>query len=404
MDIITRDTLKKDVEAKFSAGVKIHVEPHECATVSKTVFGSAKAMQGADAVKIISSSNDLVRTRPVNLSGKFRSGYAVPVTEDGKSVNDLIVSGKFASNSLIDNWENFWEAQRIDLTIKKTMHQTIRQFFYEVLSTPNATPVMELREMFPYAFDFDLNNGEGQAVPLGQKRAGQKDFMTFFMRATGFVYTLKAEMWDLTLNFNKVNDGVAHAQALQKDEDAIKPIFDFNYANAPNGTATTAAAIKTGAGRQELLYLTLENALDDFAQRTDPFNKDETLDASGAYILCHPWDGRHIARILNGLPSVNELKYPAISDFAGIIGMRSETIEFEDHVRTYAGCTKGTIYIVKPNRYMKIAVKRDLTMEVDEKPNALTLARSEKAWYYCESIYNEIGIANFIQKVTLPTW
>lgn len=107
---------------------------------------------------------------------------------------------------------------------------------------------------------------------------------------------------------------------------------------------------------------------------------------------------------MNGLPSVSELTYPAISDFGAIVGMKTETIDFEDHVRSYVGCPIGTAYIIKPNKFMKIAVKRDLTMEVDEKPNALTLARSEKAWYYCESIYNEIGIANFIQKVTLPDW
>lgn len=404
MDIITRDSLKQSVEAKFSAGTKVHVEPYECATISKTVFGTAKEMMKSGSVQIIGRANDLILTRAINLSGKFRNGYSVPVTEDGKSVQDLIVSGKFASNSLPDNWQNFWEAQRIDLTIRKTLHQTIRQLFYDVISTPNATPIMELREMFPYAFDFDKNNGEGQAVSLGQKRMGQKDFMTFFMRATGFVYTLKAEMWDVTLDFNKVNDGVAMALALQKDEDAIKPIFDFNYATATNGTAITAPAVKAGAGRQELLYLTLENVLDDISLRTDPSNKDETIDPTGAYILCNPWDGRHIARVMNGLPSVSELTYPAISDFGAIVGMKTETIDFEDHVRSYVGCPIGTAYIIKPNKFMKIAVKRDLTMEVDEKPNALTLARSEKAWYYCESIYNEIGIANFIQKVTLPDW
>jgi len=53
---------------------------------------------------------------------------------------------------------------------------------------------------------------------------------------------------------------------------------------------------------------------------------------------------------------------------------------------------------------MKIAMKRELTMEVDEQPDVKTLTQSQKAWYYAESIYNAIGIANFIQEITLPDW
>lgn len=409
MDITSRESLYADMEARFAAGNKLHLQAEECAHVVPTHFGSPKAIasMGLDkAFKTMDGAKSLSSGSPIILTGKYRNGFDVPFTgEKGdQSVRDLIVAGKFAANSLPDNWQNFWDAQRIDLTIKKTLHQTVRQFFYEIVSMPNATPIMELREMFPYAFEFKNNNGEGQAVPLGQKRMGQKDFMQFFLKATGFTFTLMASLYDVTFDMSKVNDGVAMAYALTRDDDAMLPILQYNYAINVNGNAQTAAFADAGMKRQELLYCTLEDAIDDLSERTDPLIADKKIDATGLVLLCNSYDARHIARVLNGLPSVNERAYPGISEISRIVAYDTNYIDFEDHTNTFTGVTKGKCYLVKPNRYMKIAVKRDLTMEVDEKPDVLTLAQSQRAWYYAEAIYNEIGIANFIQEITLPAW
>ena len=70
----------------------------------------------------------------------------------------------------------------------------------------------------------------------------------------------------------------------------------------------------------------------------------------------------------------------------------------------YTGASDGVIHLIKPNRYFKIPIKRNLVMELDSMPNVNTLAREQRAWYFVEAMYNEIGISNFVQKVTLPTW
>lgn len=410
MDITTRESLYADMEARFKAGEKLHLQTDECARVVPTLFGGPKAIQtmGKDkAFKMMDATKPISSTTPIIVTGKYRNGFEVPFVATGEntqSVRDMIVAGKFAANSLPDVWQNFWDAQRIDLTIKKTLHQTVRQFFYEIMSTPNATPIMELREMFPYAFEFKENNGEGQAVPLGQKRLGQKDLMSFFLKATGFTFTLMADLYDATFDMAKVNDGVAMAYALTRDNDAMSPILAYDYSINVNGDAQSGPHVDAAMKRQELLYCTLEDAIDDLSERTDPLITDKKIDANGLVLLCNSYDARHIARVLNGLPSVNERSYPGISEVSRIVAYDTNYIDFEDHTNTFTGVTKGKCYLVKPNRYMKIAVKRDLTMEVDEKPDVLTLARAQRAWYYAEAIYNEIGIANFIQEVTLPAW
>jgi len=399
MNIITRDSLANDLQTRFASGQKVSIEPDKAAHVANTVFGKASnAMNPAMFRALDSNVKDISSLNTINISGTYSSGFDVPFVEN-QSVRQLITSGKFSSNSLPVNWQQFWDAMRIDLTMKKTMHQTIRQEIYQMVSMPNATRIMTLQEMFPYAFEFLENNGEGQSVPLGEKLLGQKDTMTFYIKATGFVFTLLGQLFDITLDMAKMNDGVAMAYALQRDEDAIKPILDYSY----SGTQQTAAYIDAAAKRQELLYNTIVNGIDGLGNRVDPFTK-ERIPTSGLVLLGATYDLNHIQQVMAGLPSTNERVYGQIPQIAKMVAYDTEYIQFGNRTRTFTGVTPGKVYLIKPNRYMTIATKRELTMEADAKPDVLTLAREERSWYYCEAIYNELGIANFIQEITLPTW
>ena len=412
MKFISKESLREDYEARLASGQGVHVPPEHTAVIAETKFGAADNVLN-DEGSFSSMSNARIlneRRGAITISGKYRSGFDVPL-KDGKSFNDLIAEGRFsrdriekanfASNSLIDEWQQFWDAMRIDLTMKREAHQTIRQYFYNVISMPNATRIMSIQEMYPYAFEFKENNAEGQAVPLGEKLAGQKDTVEFKLFAAGFKYTLLAQLWDRSLDLTKMTEGVANAYALKRDDDAVKPILDYNYGAA--GTAKhTAAHTQAGALRQELLYNTLFDAVDDLGKRKDPFTK-KFIPASGLTLLCSTYDANHIQLVMSGLPSVNERKYGAIPQISRVVVYDDDEIRFSDKVIEYAGVTPGTAFLIKPNRYMMIPTKRELTMEFDPNPDVLTLSREERAWYYSEAIYN-LGIESFIQKITLPTW
>lgn len=414
MKFISKETLKEEYEAKLNSGAGIHVAPENTATIATTKFGAAKNIENDDASFNSMVNAPVLNTRrgAITISGKYRSGFDVPLT-DGKSFNDMLNDGRFskdrmakanfASNSLIDDWQEFWDALRIDITMKVAAHQTVRQNFYNIVSMPNATRIMSIQEMYPYAFEFKENNAEGQAVPLGEKLSGQKDTVEFKLFATGFKYTLLAQLWDRSLDLSKMTTGVANAYGLKRDDDAIKPILDHDYSVSTNGTAQTSAHVDTDMKRQELMYNTLVDAVDDLGQRTDPFTK-KYIPANGLVLLCSTYDANHIQQMLGGLPSVNERIYRAIPQISKIVAYDDDQITFSSKVVSYTGVTQGKVYLVKPNRYMMIPVKRELTMEMDPNPDVLTLSREERSWYYSEAMYNEIGLANFIQEVTLPDW
>lgn len=322
-----------------------------------------------------------------------------------------VTSGRFeknakaavTGNTLLPDWAQLWDAMRMDITIRKNANPTVRQFLYNIYSRPDADRTNKLTEMLPYGIVFDLYNGTGQGVRQGDKGEGATGTFDVNIYAAGFTWDLLASLFDKSLDMTMLADSVAVGYNAKLDDLAIKPIFSADYSNA--GTEKhTAAATTNGAGRQELLYDTLEDAIDGLGKRTEPVTK-KKIDPSGSYLLCSGNVARHASKVINGLPeNTNNKRLGAISEIAGIIAYDGETIIGRDGNTVYPGVGDTYAYIVKPNRYMDIFVKRGLTTEIDTQPDVKTLAQEERAYYFAEGIYNTEGLENFVQKITLPAW
>jgi len=357
---------------------------------------------------------NLKNLRPVGHGGRLRMPSAEKIKTYGSawdiprhcktlgkdmSVRDMINAGVFASaNTLPEDWQSMWDAMRIDISIRKSARATVRENFYNVVNMPNSDKVVKVDEFYPYAVTFEENNGEGQAVNQGETRLGQSETIEHIIYAAGWTWTLLNELFNKSMDPQKLSDSVLLAYNAKRDDISMSPILNYSY----SGVQQTAAATLTGAERQQLLYLTLENAIDDLSNRDDPI-LDREIDPMGAYILAHPYDARHIARVAMGLPSTNERRYEGISEIAGVVSYDTEIIRGRVKDTTYTGVTKGKAYLVKPNRYMNVGIKRGLTLETDMTPDVSTLAREKRAWYFVEG-QQTTGIQYFIQEITLPTW
>lgn len=352
----------------------------------------------------------------VDYSAIARYGGAVHVPQmwaDGKieSAYDRIRAGRFGSspkgaltgNTLLPDWAQLWDAMRMDITVRKNALPTVRQFFYNIYNRPDADKTNKLTEMLPYAIVFDKYDGTGQPVRQGDKGEGQGGTVDIDIYAAGFMWDLLAEMFDKSLDMTALNDAVAVGYNAKQDDLAVAPIFGASYGTV--GTAKwTAAATTSGAGRQELLYDTLENAIDGLAARTDPVTG-RKIDPSGVVLLCSGNVARHAQRVVNGLPeNSNNKRMGALSEISAIVPYDGETIVNRDGSTVYNGVGDTYAYLVKKNRYMDIIVKQGLTTEIDMNPDVKTLAREERAYYFAEGVYNAEGLTNFVQKITLPTW
>ncbi len=409
--LISRKSLQAEAKSRIESG---DAPAMNLIDFSLPILGGSMAKMSEpakfDAIAKM-SARDMVASnvQPVfKVSGKYGGGFHIPMKwgdESTMSVYDRIRDGKIsmASNTLPVDWANLWDALRIDVSVRKAARGTIRQFIYDIIVNPNFTRTVNPTEISPFGIVFTENNGHGQAIPQGETLGGGFDAITILIYAAGFTWDLVAELFDLTITPERVSDAVMVGEDALKDDIAISPILNFSY----SGVQQTAAATLSGANRQELLYLTLEDALDDLGDRDNPVTG-RGLDVNDVVILAHPFDARHIARVASGLPSTNERVYSAISEIGQVIAYDDEVIVQRAKTTTYSGVTKGTAYMIIPasaigQTYMKIAVKRDLVIEIDERPDVKTLSREERAYWFAEGIWHE-GIQYFVQEITLPAW
>jgi hypothetical protein len=343
----------------------------------------------------------------VNMSS-IASGFDVEMPGLGMSVREAVENGLYGTggrfemdgSSLIENWQSLWDAMRIDLTVRKTAKATVRELIYNVVDRPDADRVENINEFFPHFFEFVENDGTGQAVDLGELRGGQVDTITQQIYAAGLKYDLQKALFDKTLNMQRVNDGIATAESGKKDDIAIKPIVSATYA----GGKATAADTTSGATREELLYKTMANARDDLGIRRDPIT-DRRVPTTNLIVLTDPLWGPRINDVLDGnIPASPGIgRYSALTGYSRVIGYEGERLVGNTKTVTYTDIPANTAYVIAPNRRMLIGVKRNLQLDVNMNPNPLNLDREERAWWFCEGIYND-GINYFIQKVTMPTW
>jgi hypothetical protein len=372
-------------------------------------FGDMSQQDRFDAVKGLGKS-DLLATNlmsAISVSGKYGGGFHVPMKwADGKttSVSEKILSGAFmSSNTLPADWQNLWDALRIDVTVKKAAIPTIRQFIYNITSNANYTRTLKPTELGRVGIVFEDNHGHGQAVPQGEILGGGYETFDINIKAAGFTWDLLGELFDNSISPDDISTAVLIGHNALKDDEAISPIINHTYA-----VEALTAASTVGTGRQELLYNTLVDAKDDMRKRVHPATG-RKLDVSNLLILASAWDSENILEVSGGLPSVQDKTLNAISQIKRIIAYEGEDIELRDRTVSYDGIPEGTAFMLIPynalpkNGYMEIAVKRDLVVETDMQPNVNNLSRQQNAWWYAEGIWYK-GIQYFVQKITLPAW
>lgn len=409
--LISRKSLQTQAREKINSGTGGAIK---LVDFSRPMLGGNFAKTGnADRFNAISalSNKDLLPSSMApmfSFSGKYGGGFHVPMAwSDGSemSVYDRIQNGKLkmSANTLPEDWANLWDAIRIDVSVRKAAIGTIRQNIYNITNNPNFSRTVNPTEVSPFGIVFEENNGHGQAVTQGETLGGGYDSFEIAIYAAGFTWDLIAELFDLTITPERIADALMVGEDAKKDDLAISPIIDYSYSGVQQTAASTVGSL-----RQELLYNTLVDAIDDMGDRNHPVTV-RGLNVNDVVVLAHPFDARHIVQVSAGLPSTNERVYGALSEIRQVIAYDDEVINLRSKTVTYTGVTKGTAYMIIPATalpaagYMEIAVKRDLVVEVDSTPDVSTLTREQKAYWFAEGIWTE-GIQYFIQEITLPTW
>jgi hypothetical protein len=398
VELITKETLREKNLVAFNKGLLGTKNP---VNISNSVLGSDySTIDQEEQWRRTEKAEFYGNVENINFTGNHGSAFDIPYGKWG-TVRDNFKKGVFGqSNTLLPDWENFWDAVKIELSKSLVLEPYIGNLIYNENVNPGYTQSVDLRQIFDPAAVFKENNGEGQAIRQGEFRGGETESIIMKIYAAGFSWTLMMELFDNRLDMSKINNAIARGYNSLRNDIAIGPILNYSY----SGIQQTPAATTSGAKRQELLYNTIQDGIDDLKVRIDPVTL-KKIPVRNAIILTNEFDADNIVTVLKGLPSVkdNEL-FPAITNISKVIGYDGETIQLNGENVVYDGVADKIAYLLIPkNRYMHIPVKRTLTAEVDPMPNITKLLRKQHAWWFVQSIFFK-GVEYFVQEITLPAW
>jgi len=360
----------------------------------------------ATQYKLLSAAKPIGNIQNINFSGKYPTGFDVPLGKENISINERMAMRKFAqpnasSNTLMQDWQLFWESYKIDLTKGVHEYPYFGAEIYNENTNLDATKIIDIREMVDPVVIFRENNLEGQAVRQGELMGGSTDSVEHIAYAAGFTYTMLSKWYDKRLDMTKISRAVTRGHGALRNDLALSPIINFTY----SGVQQTPANNTAGAERQELLYLTLEDAIDGLKQRIDPSTGRKVV-VNDLIVLTNEYDADNIVRVLSGFPEspLNTKRYPAIRNIRRVIGYDGEQFQLNNETISYGGIADKKAYMLVPKHpYMQISVKRGLVAFVDPIPDVKTLTQEQRAWVFAQGIWYN-GIQYIVQEITLPAW
>lgn len=382
MQLITKETLREEMKKNGAV---------DRAVVYKTPIMSDAGINAA-------GNETLMDTEVVYKSDSYKSPYEIKL--NGRdSVADRIARGSFSLHVPADLYD-FIDATRLDVTRRKMAEPILAGFMYNMLSNPNFSRTMTVQELSPIGIVFDELEGSGDGVRLGTFPTGDTATLTQTVKGCGYSWDLVFELYNDLFNMQRLNEAVAVAYAAKVNDDHISPILGGTYAGAK---ATAASTV--GTAWREKLYNTISNGIRDLGKRTDP-TTGKPIDVTNCILLCSKSVALDVEWVIRGQLNkfADKENLGSIPGIAAVIGYDGESITVGNETVSYSGVGSTYVYLVSPNNRAFISAwKRPLTALVQAQGDILRLERERRAWMFVNGVYNTFGIANNVQKITLPT-
>jgi hypothetical protein len=163
--LITRTSLKAQAEERIRNGV--HLKHSDLCGIVENTIGSSYKTEPQDVLFARAERAQLfnnLQLPDMEAIKKYGSAFDIPVKchtvkgTDGNpsimSVREMLAAGVFSpkasTNTLLPDWQELWDAMRVDISVRKTALSKIRQFIYNEIPMPDATQYVRTTEFYPY--------------------------------------------------------------------------------------------------------------------------------------------------------------------------------------------------------------------------------------------------------------
>lgn len=319
-----------------------------------------------------------------------------------------------------DDYYDLVDLLRIDITRRRAEEMDYTAEFTQEIVNPGFSKSITLDEFLPYAGAFEEITGANNTVPMIEAKTGVTGSVTQILYGLGFARTLEDELYNTDIySLEKVQTAVVRAHTAKRNDLLLGALIAITTAAGWDSSQQQAADTTSGATKEELLYNTINGAIETITKLLDPQTKQE-IDVPRLVIACRPGDVRRINRAINGQLNVGGKGKPsnfaALNEVSELWPYRGDTLYVGKKKVTFSGIAENKAYIFVPGSAGAPAwtlTKRGLTQEVG-RGSVLELSREERAWYFSQTKYIEeflgsssttLGLATgygWVVEITLP--
>lgn len=284
---------------------------------------------------------------------------------------------------------------RIDITRRRAEEMDYTSEFTQEIVNPGFSKSISLDEFLPYTGAFREITGANNTVPMIEHKTGVTGSVTQKLYALGDARTLEDELYNTDIyGMEKVQNAVTRAHTGLRNNLTLGALIALTTAAGFAATQKQAADTTSGATKEELLYNTINSAIEVLTKLKDP-QTDQEIDVPRMVIACRPGDVRRINRAINGQLNVGGKGKPsnftALTEISELWPYRGDTLYIGKEKITYSGIAENKAYLFVPGSAGAPAwtlTKRGLTQEVG-RGSVLQLSREERAWYFGQTSYIE---------------
>jgi len=279
---------------------------------------------------------------------------------------------------------------RLDITRRRMQEVDYTGMMNTEIVNPNFSKAVTLDEFLPYVAAFKKIAGTNDSVPLINQKTGGTGSVIMDIYGAGWKDTLENMLYNMDIySLQKVTDAVARGYIGKRNDLSIGLLPKKTTATAWVASQQVAADTTSGATKEELMYNTLNSAIEKLLSLLDPQTAQE-IDAPSLALVCKPTDVRRINRAINGQLNLGGKGKPsnfaALDEITEIWPYRGDTLYWGEEKIVYPGVATNKAYLLVPKVYSWTLVKRGLTNEVG-RGSVLQLSTEERAWYFAQQNY-----------------
>lgn len=365
--------------------IKKNMIENEYAEESKIFYGSRK--QNLEAVGCENEIPNKTKSIVIkNNSWVGTAGYIKLWNE----IDELLKKRK-SNTATFDqtSYEQLVDRLRIDITRRRFEYADLTSQINTISDGMNDGKSVTLDELLPFGAVFLEDNFRGSAVNKIDQKYGATGSISHQGYSVGWSETLENKLYNLGLNkMQRVLDAVARGFVARRNDLSAGVIIAKTTAAAWDAGQQVAAATGSGLTAEELLYQTLNSAIETLTNLKDP-QTGQLIRADMINLLCYPGDTRRINRAINGNLNVGGkgkvANRTALTEITNLVPYFGDTITVGKKTYTYTGCAKNKAYMYVPGIGIT-RQKRGLTQETSE-GSALNLSQEELAWYFIQTSY-----------------